>query len=109
MLQENNKEEEHENKCNINSLCQRDNKNAEEINRMSRDKAEKYNIDNVIMKVLDRLLGEVFKARMHAEKACKEKNYQLWLTQAYVKELEEALEEKLDLLDEDKSSVLLGV
>ena len=45
---------------------------------------------------------------MHAEKAHEEKEYQSCSTQAHVRESEEALEENLDSLDKDNSSVLSG-
>ena len=81
----------------------------EEVNKTNRDEEEKHDVENVTMEVFDRLLSEVFDTRMHAEKAYEEKDYQLRSTQVHVKELEEAFEKGLDLLDEDDSSMLLKV
>ena len=76
---------------------------------MEENLGEQYDIDNLTLEILDRLLSESFKARLHVEKACEEKDCQLRSTQVHVTELEEMVEEGLALLDENDSSGLLEV
>ena len=105
LLQDNNKD----NKCNDYSNAgfdyQMSNKNLEKVNAIKEHIVEKHYVDNAMIDALDRLLGESFKARVHAEKTCGEKEYQLRSTKAYARELEEGLE----LLDDNDSSISSGV
>ena len=81
----------------------------DECNDRSKDSPE-YQMkmmNNMKIEVLDQCLSEKYEARMHAERACEEKDYELRSTKVHVRELEEELEE--DLIDKKDSSGLSGV
>ena len=68
--------------------------NDKEAKALKKKTVEQCDIDNVTMEVLETSLGKSFEARIHAEKAYKEKHYELQSTQVYVQELEDELEEE---------------
>ena len=83
MLKEFQSEEEREERSNTTPEHQKKKKIEEETTGkqrrevMSKENIKQHNAESITMVVLDQLLGDMCKGRLHTEKVCKEKDYQL--------------------------------